>query len=31
VAGVILIVGMILVLWLVRNTEATDQGLVKRI
>jgi ACS family hexuronate transporter-like MFS transporter len=31
VAGLIPFVGMILVLLLVRNTEATDQGLVKRI
>ena len=31
VAGLIPFVGMILVLLLVRNTKATDQGLVKRI
>jgi ACS family hexuronate transporter-like MFS transporter len=31
VAGLIPFVGMMLVLLLVRNTEATDQGLVKRI
>ena len=31
VAGLVPFVGMILVLWLVRNTSATDQGLVRRI
>ena len=31
VAGLVPLVGMILVLLLVRNTEATDQGLVRRI
>jgi ACS family hexuronate transporter-like MFS transporter len=31
IAGVIPFVGMILVLLLVRNTKATDQGLVRRI
>jgi len=31
VAGLVPFVGMILVLLLVRNTEATDQGLVRRI
>jgi ACS family hexuronate transporter-like MFS transporter len=31
VAGLIPFLGMILVLLLVRNTRATDQGLVKRI
>jgi ACS family hexuronate transporter-like MFS transporter len=30
-AGVIPFIGMILVLLLVRNTSATDQGLVRRI
>jgi ACS family hexuronate transporter-like MFS transporter len=30
-AGLVPLVGMILVLLLVRNTEATDQGLVRRI
>jgi ACS family hexuronate transporter-like MFS transporter len=31
VAGLIPFIGMILVLLLVRNTRATDQGLVRRI
>jgi hypothetical protein len=31
IAGLIPFVGMILVLMLVRNTKATDQGLVRRI
>jgi ACS family hexuronate transporter-like MFS transporter len=31
VAGLVPLVGMILVLLLVRNTEATNQGLVRRI
>jgi ACS family hexuronate transporter-like MFS transporter len=30
-AGLVPLVGMILVLLLVRNTQATDQGLVRRI
>jgi ACS family hexuronate transporter-like MFS transporter len=31
VAGLVPLVGMILVLLLIRNTEATDQGLVRRV
>jgi ACS family hexuronate transporter-like MFS transporter len=31
IAGLVPLVGMILVLFLVRNTRATDQGLVRRI
>ncbi len=31
IAGLVPFVGMILVLLLVRNTEATDQGVVRRI
>jgi hypothetical protein len=31
VAGLVPFVGMIVVLFLVRNTEATDEGLVRRI
>jgi len=31
VAGIVPVVGMVLVLFLVRNTEATDRGLVRRI
>jgi hypothetical protein len=30
-AGTVPFVGMILVLLLIRNTEATDQGLVRRV